>query len=80
MFPGIFPDSNPFQTCVHMSLLVWFRQDSISSRILAEAALSACDRRIFSSVNLAHDVGIVTLHVSYDVASGAGLNNRQMIN
>ena len=44
-----------------MSLLVLFRQDSISSRILADAARSACDRRILSSENFAHEVGIVTL-------------------
>ena len=48
-------------TCVHMSLLVLFRHDSISSRIFAEAARSACERRMLSSENLAHEVGIVTL-------------------
>ena len=47
----------------HISLAVTTRRFSMSSLSLVEAALSLWERRILSSVNLAHDSGTDTLEM-----------------
>ena len=54
-------------TWVHIWFEVSARQFSISSRIFAEAARSAWDRRMLSSENFAQLVGIVTLNGQLEI-------------